>query len=1177
MFSILIWLVYMKKASCFVQVYSFDANDQNQDCWNITNMLNTMFRTCDSQVIFGGPKSFGMNTYITRFFNDLDPHYKLKIEIELWIIDKWTSDQINIEIDNTLQFQKGYTHSDAFPDYCGTGSLLDDDDDSSVYSDEQDTILITIPHVKRSVWVHIYVDVQTDENQSWGIKTFKLSIEKCLNGCLACFGDDYSQCLKWQKHTQSFSQSYISGSDLWDGIGFPLNIFQSDQCSGCNYFYGMKFRRFLNLPKKQQILLRLFKYEANTFQILLNNLIYKIIYNPIGQIQILIDDWKGEIYEILLESLSSNLYIRDIDIYYADREEENIIQFMPGCVFFIDLICNQCYEGWKFIDIHQMCQPYCGDKLIVGDEECDDGNDLSHDGCFQCQFQCDQNCLVCQFGKCVECQNSFELNSDQLCLPICGDGFVVPYTEEKCEDVNNIEGDGCFNCKFECDQMCSICYLKKCLECQKGYQLIDNQCYPYCGDKIVINGFEDCDDGNLLPFDGCFECKFQCQASCIICQEGKCNDQQCEDGYKLLQGECISICGDQYVTSQEECDDSNDIEYDGCHNCKYSCTLNCFDCQQGQCLVCEEQYQITKSGECQQIKISYEEEYAIIECDDGNDLPNDGCYNQMIEFNWVCSEYSIDTLSQCTFSVNPKLILTFLNYTQDTQFVKISFSEQVMTTSQFVLTDTMETLVIDVSEDKQLLNLSIIQDASAQLSQPEYVIAIQIFQLLEIKPILQIKLNQQIVNQYGASVIPNDHYITINIPNYLDEVQKVYSLKLKQVNKSIIYFILGVGIISLFFGMSELFLQIINILQYQQYLRYLNLKFPQNLLIYFELGDLLQSQTLMDYFCVQDFFQFFEVESNFKTSYEKFYYYNLNVDLIQNIQWQLFQCIICLLIISIVHMLQRVFYYHIFTDQFVPKISTLLNCIKNQFLIKILQGFYKLFKWFLSLEEVATYNGIKQLLLINGWDLIFKTLLYLQSINSVLKRDITSLILSSIILLAYLIILISACNRETLIRNISPKFLLLKRYEIFNLLRQTSFLIILVFLQRQEILQTLLIALICVMCLKIVYNYRKVFEMANFLVQFCVEGSIILFTFTSLVYVSDYAIYINQELKIKFGWFHISILSIGLIVQLIMIIYERIRSFYKKHQHGKEKFSQVRKNSHLILVEIKNRVIIQDV
>ncbi|CAD8212862.1 unnamed protein product [Paramecium pentaurelia] len=646
----------MNKISCFVQIYSFDANDQNQDCWNITNLQIAMFRTCNFEFIFGGPKSFGMNTQITRFFNDLDPHHMLKIEIELWIIDKWTLDSINIEIDNTLYFQKAYRHSGLFPDYCGTGSLQDDDDDESIYNDELDSIQFTIPHTKRSAW------------QSWGIKTFKLSIEKCPDECLACSDNEYPECLKWLKHTQSFQQSLISGFDQWDELGFPLNIWQSDQCSNCDYIYGMKFRRRLYLQKKQQILLRLFKFDTNNFQICLNNNQYKIIYNQNGHIEILIDDWKGLISEILIESLQTELYIRDIDIYVADFEENFIVSFLPGCMFFIQEICNQCYKGWNFIELNNICQPQCGDKLIVGEEQCDDGNDISYDGCFECKFQCDQNCLVCQFGKCLECLSNFELNDDYQCLPVCGDQFLVPYTKEKCDDGNNLEGDGCYNCNFECDQGCNICYLKKCLECQRGFQLIDNQCNPQCGDKIVIIDFEDCDDGNLIPFDGCFECKFQCFEGCINCQEGKCNDDQCEQGYRLIENECVSICGDQYVTLQEECDDSNNIEYDGCHNCQYQCPLNCFDCYQGQCLICDQQYELIKTGQCQEITILFEEN-DIVMCYDGNDLPNDGCYNFMVEFNWVCSEYSIDILSQCTFNVNPKLILTFLNYTSDIQYL----------------------------------------------------------------------------------------------------------------------------------------------------------------------------------------------------------------------------------------------------------------------------------------------------------------------------------------------------------------------------------------------------------------------------------------------------------------------------------------------------------------------------
>lgn len=49
------------------------------------------------------------------------------------------------------------------PDFCGTGSLLMDDDDDSVYNDELESISITIPHKKRSAWVHIYTDFTTNE------------------------------------------------------------------------------------------------------------------------------------------------------------------------------------------------------------------------------------------------------------------------------------------------------------------------------------------------------------------------------------------------------------------------------------------------------------------------------------------------------------------------------------------------------------------------------------------------------------------------------------------------------------------------------------------------------------------------------------------------------------------------------------------------------------------------------------------------------------------------------------------------------------------------------------------------------------------------------------------------------------------------------------------------------
>lgn len=47
------------------------------------------------------------------------------------------------------------------------------------------------------------------------------------------------------------------------------------------------------------------------------------------------------------------------------------------------------------------------------------------------------------------------------------------------------------------------------IECNWDYDLLMckyKECQPECGDGILSRGFEDCDDGNSLPYDGCYKC-----------------------------------------------------------------------------------------------------------------------------------------------------------------------------------------------------------------------------------------------------------------------------------------------------------------------------------------------------------------------------------------------------------------------------------------------------------------------------------------------------------------------------------------------------------------------------------------------------------------------------------------------------------------------------------------------
>jgi cysteine-rich repeat protein len=87
----------------------------------------------------------------------------------------------------------------------------------------------------------------------------------------------------------------------------------------------------------------------------------------------------------------------------------------------------------------------CGDgERVEGCEECDDGNLIDGDGC-------DSNCT----------------------LTACGNGVLT--VGEECEDGNSNEHDECKN------------------DCRANV----------CGDAVIHIGVERCDDGNLVPGDGC--------------------------------------------------------------------------------------------------------------------------------------------------------------------------------------------------------------------------------------------------------------------------------------------------------------------------------------------------------------------------------------------------------------------------------------------------------------------------------------------------------------------------------------------------------------------------------------------------------------------------------------------------------------------------------------------------
>ncbi|CAK63539.1 unnamed protein product (macronuclear) [Paramecium tetraurelia] len=272
------------------------------------------------------------------------------------------------------------------------------------------------------------------------------------------------------------------------------------------------------------------------------------------------------------------------------------LECQTSCTRCIRGLCYECLTyGWIInIDTLQ-CIENCGDSIVIGSEECDDGNNLDeNDNCYQCKRLCRNDCKTCSpDGKiCLDCQVIGFKPQSYYCVNTCGDGYLAvdPYgrNSEECDDFNIVANDGCSTtCKYQCQTtICKVCQNGKCLECIDHYYLNtnNNKCLEICNDNVKV-GYEKCEDMNTLLYDGCYNCQLSCQPSCLNCQTTGC--LQCQVGFRLIENKCQNICGDELIVSGEDCDDGNISPYDGCHFCQFHCGFNCQVCQSGRCLGCQ--------------------------------------------------------------------------------------------------------------------------------------------------------------------------------------------------------------------------------------------------------------------------------------------------------------------------------------------------------------------------------------------------------------------------------------------------------------------------------------------------------------------------------------------------------------------------------------------------------------
>ncbi len=178
----------------------------------------------------------------------------------------------------------------------------------------------------------------------------------------------------------------------------------------------------------------------------------------------------------------------------------------------------------------------------------------------------------------------------KVVVPFCGDG-IINQAHEVCDDGNSKGGDGC---TAACDQV------EDGWVCPNQGQACLN--IVVCGDKKVM-GKETCDDGNTVAADGCG----------VTCQ--------LEDGFvcPVVGASCRAVCGDMRQVGNEQCDDGNSKDGDGCNA----------RCQLDPGYVCDQ------TGICRKTVCGDGQKEGTEQCDDTKpgepDLPFDGCYRCLME------------------------------------------------------------------------------------------------------------------------------------------------------------------------------------------------------------------------------------------------------------------------------------------------------------------------------------------------------------------------------------------------------------------------------------------------------------------------------------------------------------------------------------------------------------------
>ncbi|KAM3137590.1 hypothetical protein pb186bvf_010380 [Paramecium bursaria] len=798
-------------------------------------------------------------------------------------------------------------------------------------------------------------------------------------------------------------------------------------------------------------------------------------------------------------------------------------------------------------------------KPVIHCLSCSQDRKLTQDHQCVCQigyYNEDLNCIKCE-KSCQKCVNptqcstcTFDKYLDQSTnLCICLEGLYETQ-DSKCQVCNS----QCKTCNNS--DSCLSCVKNKSLQngkcvCSQGYYKIDQDCFPCDDGKGIfylecklINCFdgiwspyEECDDGNLIGYDGCTNCRidseyqcinrlrqksicYKCQQNCQDCQYSnyKIQCQQCKEGYFLNQNICIKCS--QY-----------------CKTCEQSST-KCLTCQiQDQdpdsnknCKGCDQGYYFSKDqciSQCGDGIKTLDEQ-----CDDGNLSLGDGCnQNCQIEALYQCNQFN--SLSLCTRLIKPQIYVNQnLKQSSSSYFVQIQSPEPVM----------FKNIQLQLKSDQQ--NISEIFNYS-----PNYQTKFEGFIILQINLTidfnvsiadtqLTFQIDGDVHNQQNLQLEQNQLQLKFKDIIVLSESQNLSSSRISDQASSQMIATLVINCFSILLSGSDqlsLMLRANNILSY---IKFIDINVAPNLM---QLLQSLEDFNVIDKMNMINSFNNLNVGTKIEFEYidpgSQFNKYQVNANFISNIMPFILNIISGYLFVVLLQI--QLFFIEKLLKSRQKSVSTI-----NQIYYKIL-SFYQVYAQ--KLINQFKNKGIQQLLEASQYKIIFSICLQLKVSSFNDFQNIYRFIITSVFL---------ACYIKIVLKNLSSidDNLRYRGIRLFNIVVNFNpfiYILSIVFLQQFILCQLVLIQLMSVSMIGVIINFP--YKRMQYNIQTLIEDICLLLLFSSFIIF----IYNPQQIDyILLGFIQSGFIIVMLISNIIIQLYANflyIQQIYANYQIKIEK------------------------